>query len=116
MIKSKTIKAAFLCLAALAAGSIAYAGCPTFQEFEYREMRLEMRIDHALEAGLLTSSQAEKFKKKLEKVAHRLAGHKARCCLTSLDSQGFNEELSAIGSQLTRSLRQQPNFMASAPR
>lgn len=103
-----------LCLTAAAAGGRACAQCPDFAEFDARQARIAGRIEQARQSGMLSEAQAEKFRKRLERVGACLARHKERLCLSSFDSRHLSQDLGKIGSDLSRCLRNRQTASASA--
>jgi hypothetical protein len=89
----------FLCACA------ACADCVSIEPLLEREARLEKHVSAGTESGVLSVSESERFKKKLQSIRSLLSGYKNRHCMSSAQMRDIDEELTGVSQQIFRALR-----------
>src|SRR5262249_51538305 len=97
--------AAFVALASLVqvGGFLpaARAECPSFEEIEARQARLERSIVYGLETGRLSEKQAARLRKSLSAVHEREARCRAGHNLSAFEANRLNEDLDRVSRSIT---------------
>lgn len=83
----------------------AAANCPSFEEMEARQARLENRIVEGLKSGKLTDKQAKRYRKILSEVAARESRCRAGRHLSQFEANQLNLDLDYVSRCISHALK-----------
>jgi hypothetical protein len=83
----------------------AYSDCPSFEEMESRQARLDSRITAGLESGRLTEKKADHLRKILADVTKREAKCRAGHHMSQFEANRLNEDLDYVSRCISHALK-----------
>jgi hypothetical protein len=107
-----------LCLALLPFAcqpDAASANCPSFEEMEARQARLENRIGEALKSGKLSERQAKRYRKILSEVAARESRCRAGRHLSQFEANQLNLDLDYVSRCISHALKSKQSTSTTEP-